>query len=262
MDDGQKAFLALFLFGIVIVLLFTCIAIVPAGYVAVQNTFGNVADYPASSGFYIKSPFTAFVPMSIQTQEIKETAATPSNEGLIVTLDVSLLYKLEASKAPEVYRTVGENYADVVVIPQLRSAIREMTAGSSVKALYTSTGKEAISLAIEEKLRPVLAQRGIMLESILLRDLTLPESIKEAINQKLIAEQQIQQKEFEIQVATKEADRKVAEAQGIADSQAIIRNTLTPEYLTWYWISNLDNHESVIYIPIGSNGLPLFKQVD
>jgi len=84
----------------------------------------------------------------------------------------------------------------------------------------------------------------------------------EAIEEKLTAEQQIEKRRFEVEVETQEANRKRVEAQGIADSNEIIANSLTQNYLTWYWIQNLDSHNSVIYVPIGESGLPLFKSVD
>jgi len=106
-----------------------------------------------------------------------------------------------------------------------------------------------------------LKQKGIILERVLLRHVQLPIQLTDAIEQKLTAEQNIQKKAFEVQEATQEAARKREEAQGIADANTIISTSLTENYLRWYWIENLDTHNSVLYVPVGSGGMPIFKEV-
>ena len=242
-------------------LLLSVFAIVPAGHVGVADTFGQVEDSERQPGFHFKLPITAIVPMSYQTQEISETAAVPSKEGLIVTLDTTILYRLNPEVASDVYKTIGMNYVDVVMRPQFRSAIREVTARYEAKSLYTE-GRESISSEIYSWLEPKLKERGIIIEKVLLRELTLPEKVTTAIEVKLEAEQQAEQMQFVLQKEEQEKDRKIIEAEGISKANEIIAGSLSNAYLTWYWIDNLDDHESVIYVPIGEMGLPLFKEVD
>jgi len=234
-----------------------CIVAVDAGTVGIQNTFGSVSDDVLSPGISFKNPFTDVTQYSTQTQQVFEISSVPSKEGLIVTLDVSILYKIMPPEANKIHKNIGVTYSDIVIISQLRSVTREITARYEAKALYT-VGRENITNEIFEVLKPVLEDRGIILEKVLLRDLQLPQTVTTAIEQKLKAEQEAQQMQFVLQKETQEAERKRVEARGIADAQAIIHESLTPAYLTWYFITHLKDSEKVYFVPVGNTGLPLF----
>lgn len=241
--------------------LLSVIVIVPAGHVGVHDLFGSVRPTELPMGMRTKNPFAHVEMMDIKTHEIKEESEVPSKEGLLVRLDTSILYRIKPTYADEIYKTIGKWYQNVVIVPQLRSVIREVTAQFEAKALYT-TARLNITQEIFNALDPKLDERGIILESVLLRDLGLPLKLTEAIELKLTAEQQIEQKEFEVAREFQEAERKRVEAKGIADANEIIAESLTQNYLTWYWIENLESHNSVLYVPVGDGGLPIFKQVD
>src|SRR5206468_1097738 len=115
--------------------------------------------------------------LSIRTQEVKETASVPSNEGLIITMDTSLLFHLDPDKAADVFRRLGPNYANVVVEPNLRSAVREATASHSANALYTGE-REMVAKQINDQMKQELSSRGVIVEAILLRDIQLPAALK------------------------------------------------------------------------------------
>jgi len=237
------------------------VVIIPAGTVGVHDLFGSVAPSELPSGLQFKNPFAHIEMMNIKTLEIKETSEVPSKEGLIVILETSILFKISPIKANEIYKKIGIQYVYVVIKPQLRSIIREVTSKFNAKALYT-TGRLNITRDIFNALEPDLQERGIILEKVLLRDLGLPQTLTDAIEQKLTAEQEIEQKEFDVAKEFQEAERKRIEAQGIADANNIIATSLTENYLRWYWIENLDKHTSVIYVPVGDGGMPIFKNVD
>lgn len=245
---------------VVILLLFLVVA-VPAGNVGVKDTFGNVEDSYMSPGLHLKgNPFMVVVPMNIQTKELTEHYTTLTNEGLDVGVDMTINYKLNPNAAVEIYKTIGIEYESVIVKPQIRSAIRNVIADYDAKQIY-SVDRASIATKINDKITPVLMERGIIIEDVVISKADLPSKIKEAIEQKLEAEQLISKKEFDVQTAEMEAKRKIAEARGIADSQAIIDNSLTPEYLKWYWIDGLKDNENVIYVPIDNNGMPIMKSV-
>ena len=94
------------------------------------------------------------------------------------------------------------------------------------------------------------------------RNVELPPQLKTAIEEKKKAEQESLRMEYILKKEEQEADRKRIEAQGIADANDIIAGSLTTNYLTWYWINNLDKHNSVMYVPIGEMGMPMFKNID
>ena len=119
------------IFLLVIFFILRAARVVPAGHVGVVDLFGNVRAEALPSGLHLVNPLARLHRMSIQTNENKETMDTPSSEGLIVHLDVSVLYHLDAAKAPEGYRTIGLNYESVLVAPNVRSAVREVTSSFS-----------------------------------------------------------------------------------------------------------------------------------
>src|SRR5713226_8988225 len=108
---------------VVLILLWASVAYVPAGHVGVLTLFGRVTNDVLPEGTHLVNPFKVNNILSIRTQEKKETASVPSTEGLIMALDTSLLFRLDPSKAAQVFRTIGPHYVDVVVEPNLRSAI-------------------------------------------------------------------------------------------------------------------------------------------
>jgi regulator of protease activity HflC (stomatin/prohibitin superfamily) len=244
-----------------IILLFTLFTTIPAGNVGIKDTFGSVGDEVFQPGLHMKNPFTSVQKMNIQTLQLSETTDTPSKEGLVVSSDITVLYHLEPTSAVKMYKEVGMDFGKVVVEPQIRSTMREITAKYEVKELYTN-GRAIIENDIYNTIKPVFEKRGIILESILLRGLTLPEKVKNSIEDKLKAEQDNLKYDFLIQQATKEAERKVAEAKGIADSQKIIDGTLSEAYLQYLWIKSIEENKNVMYVPIGSNGLQLYTNVN
>src|SRR6266498_3973527 len=130
---------ALLVVGVLVVLMIgSPLTVIPAGHVGVKDFFGNVSSSVLPAGVNFVLPFTKVVKMSIKTQEIKETAEVPSKEGLTMDLEASVLFRLDPSKAAEIYRTIGPNYQEIAVVPQVRSAIREITATYEAKALYSA----------------------------------------------------------------------------------------------------------------------------
>lgn len=242
------------------------IRIVPAGTVGVYDLFGRVQDKERVPGLNFVNPFAKLQIMTVKTEEIKEVMVVPSKEGLSISMDVSILYRLLPEKASDIYKTVGQGYRGIVIVPQFRSAVRGATVDYEAKALYTSS-REEIAGRIYDDLTVLLAERGMQLEKVLLRAIQLPPTVGGAIEQKLKAEQEAEQMKFILDKERKEAERRIIEAEGIAKSQEIINKTLTREYLQHEAIqsqmkmANSPNN-TVIYIPVGTNGIPLVKMAD
>ncbi|MCM8819199.1 MAG: prohibitin family protein [Candidatus Omnitrophica bacterium] len=250
----------------VILILFSFIRVVPAGTVGVVDIFGKVSDRERISGLNLVNPLAKLEIMNIKTEEIKEVMTVPSKEGLTIELEVSILYRLSPESASDVYKTVGPDYRNIIIIPQFRSVCRGVTVNYEAKALYTSS-REEIAEKIYQDLKGMLLERGIILEKVLLRAIKLPQTVSTAIEMKLKAEQEAEQMKFILQKERQEAERKVIEAEGIAKAQEIINRTLTPAYLQLEAIkaqrmmANSPNHTTV-YIPSGDNGIPLVRIVD
>lgn len=261
LNSQTKPFLYGGLIVILVLLLSKSIVVIPAGHVGVQDFFGNVKEQSLSAGIHVINPLLRIHKMDVRTREITEMSEVPSEEGLNVKLDVSLLHSLDPQKAAHVYKTVGANYTRVVVIPQLRSIIRGVTASYQAKALYTSA-REAIAQEMFDQLTPHLNERGIRVEKVLLRSVTLPNILATAIEKKLEAEQQAEQMKFVLQREKQEAERKKVEAKGISDFQKIVSAGITSSYIRWKGIEATkqlaeSENAKIVIVGSGKDGLPV-----
>jgi regulator of protease activity HflC (stomatin/prohibitin superfamily) len=235
--------------------------IIEDGEVGVSKSFGAISDEPVGQGMTYQIPVVRTVETwNVKLQEIKETAQVPSSEGLIVGLDSSLLFKVRAESAPTIRKTIGWNYIDRVVIPYFRNGLRDVVSGYPVKNIYTEKGRQEIAEKVRQFLKSNLDERGIDIVDVLLRDVKLPQRFRESIEAKLTAEQKVQQKQFELEQAAKDAEIEVARAKGAAEAQEIVRSTLSSSYLHYLWIKTLNENPNVIYVATEDN-MPLFRPV-
>jgi len=230
---------------LLIILLFSSVTRVATGHVGVLTLFGKVTGETLGEGIHVISPLKTNNELSIQTQTLKESASVPSSEGLMMSLDTSLIYHLNPDHAADVFQKIGADYENVVVEPTLRSAIREATASHTANALYTGE-REMVGKQIYDQVTAQLNQRGLSVENVLLRDIQLPATLKAAIEAKQQAEQESLAMNFRLQKETQEAQRKRISAQ----------------LLEWKGIEATENlaksaNTKVVVIGNNKNGLPL-----
>ena len=236
--------------------------VIEDGEVGVSKSFGTISDEPVGPGIVIQFPVIRTVETwNTKLQELKETAQVPSSEGLIVGLDTSLLFRVVGADAPEIRKTVGPHFVEKLIVPYFRNAVRDVVSGYPVKNIYSEAGRKEIAGKIKAFLTANLEPRGIRVEDVLLRDVKLPTRFRESIEAKLTAEQQVQQKQFMLEQARKDAEIEVARAMGAAEAQEIVRSTLSDSYLQYLWIKTLSENPSVIYVATEAN-MPIFKKVD
>lgn len=246
---------------VLLILLFMSVAKVDTGHVGVLTYFGRVTGEVLSEGIHLVNPLKRVHEMSVRTQELKETASVPSNEGLVINLDTSLIFKLNATEAHKVYQQLGQDYATVIIEPNMRSAIRSVTAAHTANALYSSA-REKVAQEIRAELERELAPRGITVENVLLRDIQLPATLKASIESKQQAEQESLAMGFRLQKERQEADRKRIEAEGIRDFQRTVSAGISPELLTWKGIEATEKladskNSKIVVIGNTKNGLPI-----
>ncbi len=239
----------------------TACVVIEDGEVGITKSFGTIADEPVPAGIAFVAPVVRLIETwNIKLQEIKETSQVPSSEGLIVGLQTSLLFQVEPERAPQIRKTVGWNYIELLIMPYFRSALRDVVSGYSVKRIYAEAGRKEIAENIRAYLEEKLGPHGIRVVDVLLRDVVLPQKFKESIELKLTAEQRVQQKQFELEQARKDAEIEVARAEGAAKAQKIVRSTLSDSYLQYLWIKTLNENPNVIYVSTEAN-MPIFKNV-
>lgn len=252
---------------VVLVVLFLCLnmagcglVIIEDGTTGVKGSFGKISDEPVGTGWHWYIAGLAWIEKwNTKTQELKERADVPSSEGLISTLDISVLYNVPKDKAPLIRKTIGRDYDKTVVEPYVREAIRNIASGYEVKALYSDEGRNKIGRQMLEFLREKLEPRGVLVQDVLLRDVKLPEAFSFSIQQKLKTEQEALQKQFELQKAQKDAEIAVAKAHGVAESNKIIAGSISENYLRYLWVESLQSSEKqIVYIPTETN-LPIME---
>lgn len=212
--------------GIVLALLSNAFVVVPAGNVGVVfNVFGGVQDNELGEGFHVILPFLQQVTLyDVRQQELTLSQLTGdqitsrSSEGLEINADSTILYQVSPAEAAKLHQDIGPSYVDVRIRPEIRSQIRDAIAQFNAAELI-STRRQEVSGLIETSLQEVLATDNIRVLAVLLRDVRIPASITQAIEEKQAAEQQIQVEENRRQQAEIAAQRLIIEAEGQRDAQ-------------------------------------------
>ena len=200
--------------------------------VGVVTTFGRVSASTLTSGLHLVNPFASVVSYSTKTQLFEQQNHVPTKEGLTVDLDVALLYHIDEARVRDIYLSLGPDYVSVLLMPELSSAVRGLTSEADAKALYTS-GRSEMQKKLKAELSGVLEPRGILLEDVLLKAVTLPALLSHSIELKAQAEQESARMEFVLTKERQEATRKGVEAKGIADFQKIVSEGISPALLQW-----------------------------
>lgn len=242
------------LLGIILILLgalTASIVQVDAGFIGVKKLFGKVQKSVLTSGLHMINPLMDIVEVDVRTrnytmsgvhdegsQSGDDAIRTLSADGLEVTIDLTVLYRVLPSDAPGLVAKVGMDYEDKVVRPIARTMIRDNAVYYDAIALY-STKRDEFQTRIHNSIEREFKKRGLVIENLLIRNITLPASVKQAIEQKINAEQEAQKMQFVLQKEKQEAERKRVEAQGIADYQRIIATNLTDKQLQYEQIKAL-----------------------
>ena len=225
--------------------LFSSIVQIEAGEVGVKKLFGKVQNETIGSGLHLINPLMEVINMDIKTQNYTMSGANDdgqnsaddaikvlTSDGLEVTIDLTVLYKVLPSDAPKIVRETGLDYTDKIVRPLTRTKIRDNAVYYEAIALY-STRRDEFQQRIFRTIDEDFKKRGLILEQLLVRNITLPQSVKTTIEQKISAEQEAQKMQFVLQKEKQEAERKRVEAQGIADYQRIISLGLSDKQLQY-----------------------------
>src|SRR5215510_9501149 len=235
---------------------FTFVAVVPAGHVGIAVVFGKVQDRQLNEGLNFVNPFANVVVMTVRTEtytmsSVRDEGAVKgddsitalSADGLMMPLDVTLAYRLVASDAPWLYRSIGPDFVDKLIRPASRTAVREAIAGFTAQEAYSNRRQELamnIDQLLTTRLRELLMQhedfqnrRGFIVEQVMIRNVQLPARVKNAIEEKLEAEQQALRMRFILEKERREAERKAIEAQGISDFQNIVSRGISDQLLAW-----------------------------
>ncbi len=253
-DPLPKIGIGLKVFGLVIIIigfLASTIVQINAGQVGVKTLFGKVQTDIVTSGLNIVNPLVDVVRFDTKTQNYTmsgihdegdrsgdDAIRVLTEDGLEVVIDLSVLYRLVPGDAPKIVREIGVDYRDKIVRPITRTRIRDNAVFYNAIDLY-SNKRDEFQARIFKTIENDFKSRGLVLEQLLVRNITLPETVKRSIEEKIKAEQDAQKMTFVLSKEKQEAERKRVEAQGIADYQRIINIGLTNNQLQYEQIKAL-----------------------
>ena len=262
--------------GIFSAIVFSCLVQIGPGSVGVPILFGSVQENILKSGLNFVNPLVEIEKIDVKTQAytmsgVKDEGAvrgddaivTLSSDGLTLKLDVTVWFRVNETEAPLVVRTIGTDYVEKIVRPASRTSIRDISVMYTATDIYSIKREDYIN-EVTKSLEKSFEGRGIILEKVLLRNVELPQKVKEAIDEKIAAEQRSQQMVYVLQKEKQEAERKQIEAQGIAEAQKIISNTINSQYLQWKYIEAMkemvnSKNNTIVIAPYDSKLMPLLN---
>jgi regulator of protease activity HflC (stomatin/prohibitin superfamily) len=236
------------LVGIIVIglgVITACVKQIDAGQIGVQSLFGKVQDEVLTSGLNFVNPLMDIKPIDVRTQNYTmsgvhnegdvagdDAIRVLTADGLEVVIDLTVLYRVQANQAPRIVREIGYDFKNVVVRPITRTKIRDNAVYYTAVDLY-SVKRDEFQTRIFKTIEENLKARGLVLEQLLVRNISLPASVKGSIEEKIKAEQDAQKMQYVLQKEKQEAERKRVEAQGIADYQKIISMGLGDKQLQY-----------------------------
>jgi len=257
---------------IVLGILLSCITQIDAGYIGVKKLFGKVQNDVLYSGLSFVNPVIDIEKMDAKTQNYTMSAVHDEGkkegddairiltaDGLEVLIDLTVLFRIDPTKAPLILTETGNDYESKIIRPVTRTEIRNNAVYYEAIALY-STKRNEFQVKIFNAIEKEFKKRGIILESILIRNVELPASVKKVIEQKINAEQEAQKMTFVLQKERQEAERKRVEAQGISDYQNKLSQSLTSQLIQYEQIKAIkelaESPNSKIVV-MGKEGAPI-----
>jgi len=247
-EQVEKSGKLFFLVGPILLILgvaTSCFQTIEPGQVGVKSLFGKVDNTVLYSGLNFVNPLVKVTGFDVRTQTYtmsgdREEGTTKGDDairiltadGLEVVIDLSVLFNVKSNEAPKILQEIGTDYLDKIVRPVARTAIRDNAVSYDAVSLY-STKRDEFQNKIFKTIETSFAKRGLQLQQLLIRNVTLPASVKTTIESKINAEQDAQKMTFVLQKEKQEAERKRVEAQGIADYQKILSTGLSDRQLQY-----------------------------
>jgi regulator of protease activity HflC (stomatin/prohibitin superfamily) len=249
-----------------------CIKQIDAGEIGVKKLFGSIQSDVLQSGLHFVNPLLDIKTLDVKTQNYTmsgvhdegakagdDAIKVLTSDGLEVTIDLTVLFRVVSTEAPRLLKETGEDFTDKIVRPITRTKIRDNAVYYQAVDLFGSK-RDEFQQRIYKSIEDDFKKRGLLLEQLLVRNITLPNSVKASIESKINAEQDAKKMEFVLQKEKQEAERKRVEAQGIADYQRIINTGLTDQQLQYEQIKAMKElalSQNAKVIVMGKNGAPI-----
>jgi regulator of protease activity HflC (stomatin/prohibitin superfamily) len=243
------------------------LTVISVGEVGIQHFLGSISPNALEQGVHFINPLASVEKMSTREQSFPpdgsvERIDAQTSEQLNVAMEVSLLYRIDPTHAPDLYQRIGseDQIKSRIVMNSVRNGVRDAVATKSINEIFSPNRRE---LAAEMK-AAIQAKAGDRIEvlDVFVRDVQAPPLVRQAIEEKLQREQNVAAERFQTEIIQEKARQQTEQAKGIAEAQRIISQGLTPQYLTFYYIEQLAKLPagSVVYVPT-EGGMPLMRPV-
>ncbi|MCC5920121.1 MAG: prohibitin family protein [Cyclobacteriaceae bacterium] len=221
---------------------------------------GTQTDSHYTEGFHIIAPWNTMYIYDVRTQENKQVMEALSRNGLTIKMDVSYRFKPQIDRIGILHREIGQNYAEKVIIPEIRSSLRKIIGKYNPEELYSSK-RETIQTEVFESVAETINEKYLTMDALLISGIELPATIRTAIEKKLKQEQESQEYEFRLEKEQKEAQRKKIEAEGIREFQMIVSEGLNDRVLKLRGIEATlklaESPNAKVVVVGGDDGMPL-----
>lgn len=214
-------------------------------------------------GFHLKAPWNDLYVYDVSENQAEETMDVLEKNGLSIQVDISVRFHPMYDKIGEIHETFTPAYISRLVVPEVRSTVRQVMGRYTAEEIY-STKRSEVEQAIIEETGAVLGNENnnIQMRALLIRSINLPEKIKQAIESKLQNEQEALAYQFLLDKEKSEAERKRIAAEGESTANKIITSSLTPNLLKMRGIEATlklaeSTNSKVVVIGQGKDGLPL-----
>jgi len=243
------------------------VTVIGVGEVGVQHFLGKVNVVPLDQGVHLINPLATIEKMSVREQAYPESGGVEmieaqTSEQLNVSLEISILFRLDGAKAPDLFQRLGseQQIKRSIVLNAVRNGVRDAVATKSINEIFSPNRREVA----DDMLREIQAKAGDRIEvlDVFVRDVQAPATVRQAIEDKLAREQQVAAEAFQTDIIRERAQQEIEVAKGLAEAQKIISAGLTPAYLMFHYIEQLASLEggSVVYVPT-EGGIPLMRSL-
>ncbi len=205
-------------------------AIVKQDEIGVRRTAGKLRNETLDPGLYFVGPLTRMLRLPISITNLEVKLDLPSQEGLSVSSEISILYRIDPEKAETVLVLAGTDYENSLILSSFRSAAADVCAQFMAKDMH-SGARSVIENKIQERMTELLRERGFIIEAVLLKSISLPAGLSRSIEARMSAEQDAMRMQYVLEQERAEAERKMIEATGERDANKILNEQLSENIL-------------------------------
>jgi regulator of protease activity HflC (stomatin/prohibitin superfamily) len=224
--------------------------------------FGGTKNYILLDGAHLKFPWDEITIYETRISTVGGRVPMLSKDGMQIDVEWVARYKPDGTRIPELHRILGPHYREKIVVPDVISALRQIFGDYTAEEIYTHDEEELL-LLVEKRVKPVVAQYPISLDSVRITRLDLPTEMAKGIVKKLLYKQEMLSYDFRIKAEEAEAARRGIEARGISDFEKVSGISL----LRWKALAATTEiakspNSKIIIMGTGQNGLPVLLNAD